>query len=85
MPLYTFSCANGHSTERLAAMSVTGVACFCGDRAKRESVYQHSTPRKWASDFQVPAEARAALDEATGYKREALQAKEEAVRNGFPN
>lgn len=83
MPLYEFRCAAGHEHERLANVSVTSIECFCGQRAKRSAVYQHASPRKWASEFDVSRSARAALDEATGYKREALSAMDEAVGNGW--
>lgn len=83
MPLYDFSCAGGHTTERLASMATEAVACFCGRKAKRQAVYSHASPRTWASEFEVPTSAREALAEVTGWKREAMAAKEEAVKNGW--
>lgn len=83
MPLYDFRCVQGHESERLVSMSVETVTCRCGQPAKRQSVYATASPKAWASEFQLPSSARAALDEATGWKREALKAKEEAVNNGW--
>ncbi len=83
MPLYEFVCGREHVTEKLADASVGRIPCHCGQQAKRRSVYSHSSPRKFPSEFTVSASARAALDEATGYKREAVAAMNEAVANGW--
>ena len=51
MPIYTYSCTEGHEAELLRDMSVETVSCSCGARASRGSVNriavigQVSTPR----------------------------------------
>lgn len=83
MPMYEFRCEDGHTHDRVAPVEKTSTVCHCGRNATRLSVYSFASPRKWASEFQVPRDARAALDEATGYKHEALAAQTEAVGNGW--
>ena len=39
MPLYSFICSEGHSTERLAPRETELIFCSCGQPAARESVY----------------------------------------------
>lgn len=83
MPLYDFRCASGHVTERLGNPSIESVACHCGQRAKRQSVYQTSSVRKWGSEFVMPHSVREAITESNGYKNEAVAAMNEAVGNGW--
>lgn len=84
MPLYDYRCEEGHVTERLAPFDCTYTSCFtCGRTAKRQSVYQVASPQRSASEINLSSSVRAALDEVTGYKHEALAAKAEAVANGF--
>ncbi len=83
MPLYDYRCEEGHVTERLTSRDHEAIYCPCGKPAFRQSVYATASPRRWASEISLPSGVRAALDEATGYKREALAAKAEAVANGF--
>lgn len=85
MPLYEFRCTNGHTREALRPVGTPSVPCGCGATATRLAVspIAYKVARRWGSDFRVTREMRAALDEASGYKAEALQAKDEAVANGF--
>lgn len=83
MPRYDFQCPQGHEFERMVVPVRTSIPCHCGANATRKSVYSFASPRKWASEFQVPAAVRDALSEAHGYRLEAVAAKEEAVTNGW--
>lgn len=83
MPLYDFRCAGGHVMERLGNPSTETVACHCGQPAKRQSVYQTTSPRTYGSEFSMPASVRTAIDEAVGYKNEAASIMHEAVANGW--
>lgn len=82
MPLYTF--AHGtHTTERLAPLGTETVTCACGSEARRVFGMGVSIGKRHASETVLPASVRAAIGEATGYKREAIAAKQEAEANGF--
>ena len=83
MPMYRFTCALGHVAEQRASFETNAIDCVCGLQAKRAAVYPISSPRKWASEFVMPASAREAHEEALGYKRDALAAMQEAVGNAF--
>lgn len=83
MPMYRFTCSQGHVAEQRASFETEAIDCVCGEKAKRAAVYPFSSPRKWASEFVMPSSARAAHEEALGYKREAMAAMQEAVQNGF--
>ena len=69
--------------ERLGNPSTEEVSCHCGQPAKRQSVYQTASPRKYGSEFVMPASVRGAIDEAVGYKHEARAIIQEAVGNGW--
>lgn len=83
MPRYEFRCEDGHVHERIASIEKRSTVCHCGRNATRVPVNSFSSPRKWASEFQVPTDARALLEETSGYKQEALAAKHEAEMNGW--
>jgi hypothetical protein len=84
MPLYTFRCAFGHVTERLAPMNAPFWLCSCGEAAKRQAVYPITTGLKdWGGDFHMPSDVRDAIEESNGYKAEAVAAMNEAVENGW--
>ena len=83
MPLYTFSCGS-HTAERLVPLGTETAPCVCGAAARR--VFGMGVAiggSKHASEFTLTPSMRAALDEATGYKNEAIQHKQEAESNGF--
>lgn len=83
MPLYDFRCVQGHVSERLASMSTETVTCRCGQQARRQSVYSHSSPRKFGGEFVMPSSVREAITESNGYKAEARAEMQEAVGNGW--
>lgn len=83
MPLYDFRCIQGHVVERLTSVSTETVTCRCGQQARRQSVYSHSSPRKFGSEFVMPSSVRDAIDESIGYKAEARAEMQEAVGNGW--
>ena len=84
MALYAFQCPLGHGFDRIAPMGTEATVCGqCGGNAKRVFAASFSEGRRWASDFVVSASLRQAMDEASGYKAEALTAKHEAEANGF--
>ena len=85
MPLYDFRCAGGHEMERLGNASTETVSCHCGQPAKRQSVYQTASPKKYGSEFVMPSSVREAIDESVGYKNEARAIMQEAVANGWRN
>lgn len=39
MPLYIYSCSQGHLTEARQKVSVKMIACECGEIAERQSIY----------------------------------------------
>lgn len=43
MPLFTFICGEGHSTERLAHRDTEVIWCSCGQPAARQSIYSVAT------------------------------------------
>lgn len=86
MPLYTYSCPDcGHRWDRVAGLEKVNDPCpNCPWLGYRESVYRITTGlRDWGGDFDVPSDVRSAIDEAVGYKREAVAAMKEAVENGW--
>lgn len=85
MPIYDFTCPRGHTREALRPVGTESVPCGCGSIATRVVVapVAHQMARRWGSDFHVSREMRGALDEASGYKAEALAAMQEAESNGF--
>lgn len=83
MPLYVYSCGP-HTAERRVPVGTQSVSCECGAQARR--VFGMGAAlggSKHASEFQLTSEMRSAMDEATGYKNEALRHKQEAEMNGF--
>jgi hypothetical protein len=83
MPLHEFICPDGHRVERLVAVGAEYLSCECGKLGRRNPVNRVAQARRWGSDFVVPHDARQAIDESVGYKKEAVAEMEEAVANGF--
>lgn len=85
MPLYTYSCPDcGHRWDKVACYEQVNDPCpNCPWLGYRESVYQTTSPRKYGSEFVMPASVREAIDEAVGYKQEARSIMQEAVGNGW--
>ena len=83
MPLYLFDCG-AHRRERLAPLGTDIIACDeCGASARRAFGGSIAIKHASASETVLPKHIRDAIDEATGYKREAIAAKQEAEANGF--
>ena len=83
MPVYDFECGDGHRVERLETADVFMRACHCGKPARRLSVYAHSSPRTYGSEYHHSPSVKEAMAETLGYKAEARAAIKEAVANGW--
>ena len=40
MPLYVYTCSDGHDTEAIRSADTVAVGCQCGHQAQRQSVYR---------------------------------------------
>lgn len=82
MPLYTFSCGS-HKEEHVVPVGTQTVSCSCGGQSVRVFSMGAAIRHKNASEFVLSPDIRKDMDDATGYKREAIAAKREAEMNGF--